>query len=303
MDDTTAPDTSLEHELLRLVEQGIIVSPDVLFYAESTCGLRPEEIESALRDPQFEERDELLALILTPDLQMRRTLEPLLRVTPACSPDELETLVVSLWSRIDAVHLQVPGVTSFNLPVEQGDLDYFVAKFYFDRAIDPELVATLDKFFPPETVISCRLVLRCRGDKYGASEIDFLCRFIEKSHAHQDQMIDLFTLMVSLLAQMQENERVEEYLLGRRRQLIKRLKEIREFAEKRDHYSMEYLMMQRYPVPHESEELVLDQLQMVTMITDSILELPPDPAFQAELRNLGTYGRRTDISNIIKMLS
>ena len=117
-----------------------------------------------------------------------------------------------------------------------------------------------------------------------------------------DKILDLFTLMVTLLAQRQENEGIEEYLLGRRRQLIKKLREIREFEQKRDHYSMEYLMMQRYPIPHESEEQVLDQLRMVTVITDVILGLPPDPSFQAELRNLGTYGCRTDISDIIRML-
>ena len=298
-----APSNSLEHELLRQIEQGIIVSPDILFYAESTCGLRPEEVESALRDPQFEERDELLALILTPDMQMRKILEPLIRIAPAWSSSEIETLVCRLRSSIEALHVQVPGVASFNLPVEQGDLEYFVSKFYFDRDIDPTLIAALDEFFPSETVISCRLVLRCRGDTYGAIEIDFLCRFIEKSRAHQDQMIDLFTLMVTLIAQMQEHQTIEDYLLGRRRQLIKRLKEIREFEQKRDHYSMEYLLMQRYPIPHESEEQVFDQLQMVTLITDSILGLPPDPSFQKELRNLGTYGRRTDISYILKMLS
>ena len=303
MDTTKITIASLEHELLRLVEQGLIVSPDVLFHAESTFGLRPEEIESALQEPHFEERDELLALILTPDMQMRTALEPLLRVAPACSPVEIERLVLSLGRKIEALNLRVPGVASFNLPVEQDDLEYFVGKFYFDRAIDPELAAALDNYFSLETVISCRLVLRCRGDVYAAREKNFICRFIEKCHAHEDQMIDLFTLMVALVAQMQENETMEGYLLGRRRQFIKRLKEIREFEQKRDHYSMEYLMMQRYPIPHESAEQLLDQLQMVTMITDSILDLPPDPSFQAELRNLGTCGRRTDISQIIKMLS
>jgi hypothetical protein len=295
--------TSLEHVLQRLIEQGIVISPDVLFYAESTCGLRPDEIESALRDSQFEGRDELRTLILTPDMQMRAALEPHLRAAPACSAVELETLVHSLSRTIEAFHLLIPGIPGFDLQVEEGDLEYFVGKFYFDRIIDARLGAALDKFFPSKAAISCRLVLRCRGDMYTAKEKDFLCRFIEKSRAYEDQLIDLFTLMITLLAQMQENDAVEKHLLGRRRQLIKKLKEIREFEQKREHYSMEYLMMQRYPIPHESEDQVLAQLRMVTVITDSILGLPPDPSLRTELRNLGTYGRHTDISDIIRMLS
>ena len=303
MGDTMSPGTPLERELLRLVEQGIVLSPDVLFYAESTCGVMPAAIESALRDPEFEEREELLALILTPDMQMRAALEPLLRTSPACSPIELETLVHSFSSKIERFHLLVPGVTGFSLPIERSDIDYFVGKFYFDRALNTRLVSMLGRLFPSEKVIACRLVLRCRGDAYTENAIDFLCRFIEKSGAYEDQIVDLFTLMTALLAQMPENESIEDYLLGRRRHLIKKLRDIREFEQRRDHYSMEYLMMQRYPIPHESEEQVLEQLHMVSMITDSILGLPPDPSFQAELRNLGTYGLRTDISDIIRMLS
>ena len=303
MGENTGSGASLEHELLRLVEQGIEISEDVLFYAESTCGLLPAEIESELRDVEFEQRDELLALILTPDMKMRTILEPLLLPSPSCSPAELETLVDRLSSNIGELYLLVPGGSGFKLPIERGDIDYFVGKFYFDRALDPTLVEMLDRLFPPEVVISCRLVLRCRGDVYTESEKEYLCQFIEKSGGHGDQIIDLFTLMATLLAHRPKNEAIDEYLLGRRRKLIKKLREIREFQQKRDHYSMEYLMMQRYPIPPESEEQVLDQLRLVTMITDVILGLPPDPSFQAELRNLGTYGRHTDISEIIRMLS
>ena len=303
MNDKMGSRASLEHELLRLVEQGIKISEDVLFYAESTCGLLPAEIESVLGDPEFEQRDELLALILTPDMEMRATLEPLLPPSPACSSAELETLADHLGSKLGEFYLLIPGGSGFTLAIERGDIDYFVGKFYFDRALDPTLVEMLDRLFPPEEVIACRLVLRCRGDVYTESEKEYLCRFIEKSGAYGDQIIDLFTLMVTLLAHRSKNEGIEEYLLGRRRQLIKKLRDIREFEQKRDHYSMEYLMMQRYPIPHESEEQVLDQLRMVTVITDLILGLPPDPSFQAELRNLGTYGRRTDVSDIIRMLS
>ena len=303
MDNGSASVTSLEHELLRLVERGIVISPEVLFYAESTCGLRAEEIESALRDPRLEERDELLALILTPDMQMRMALEPHLRADTACSAAELERLVRGLSCKIEAIRLLLPGGISFDLQVDETDIDYLVTKFYLDRDIDSGLVAALEEFLSPEAVISCRLAIRCRGAVYTAKQIDFLGRFIAQSRAHEDQIVELFTLMVALLAQMQADESIEDHLRGRCRQLIKKLREIKEFEQKRDHYSMEYLMMQRYPIPHESAEQVWDQLQMLTVITDSILGLPPEPSLQAGLRNLGAFDRRTGVSDIIRMLS
>ena len=132
MGENTGSGASLEHELLRLVEQGIEISEDVLFYAESTCGLLPAEIESALRDVEFEQRDELLALILTPDMKMRTILEPLLYPSPSCSPAELETLVDGLSSKIGELYLLVAGGPGFNLPIERGDIDYF--GWYFAAA-------------------------------------------------------------------------------------------------------------------------------------------------------------------------
>ena len=114
---------ALEHKLLRLVEQGIEISEDVLFYVESTCGLLPAEIESALCDPEFEQRDELLALIFTPDMEIRTILEPLLSPSPPCSPAELERLVDNLSSKLEEFCLLVPGGPGFSLPIERGDID------------------------------------------------------------------------------------------------------------------------------------------------------------------------------------
>lgn len=303
MDDTKLNRDHLEQELLRLVKKGLVLSEDIMFFAESTCGLSPEQIEAALKDPQFEVREELLALIFTPDVAMRTALEPLLRAEPALSRAQIEALVSSLSRKVTVLHLLIPEMTRFDLSVERGDLDYLVSKLYLDRPIDLKLVSTLNKYLPQETVTACRLVLRCRNATYSPIKRDFLCGFIEKGRAHDELFIQLFTLVVSLLTEMNDDGSIEEYFLGRRRQLIKTLREIKEFKKKRDHYSMEYLMMQRYPVPHESEEQILNQLQMVTTITDAILGLPPDPSFQADFRNLGTYGRRQDLSTIIRVLS
>ena len=62
-------------------------------------------------------------------------------------------------------------------------------------------------------------------------------------------------------------------------------------------------MMQRYRVPHESQEQIVEQLQLLMTVTDAILGLPPDPSYQTNVRNLGTYGRRADIAEIIRVLS
>jgi hypothetical protein len=56
-------------------------------------------------------------------------------------------------------------------------------------------------------------------------------------------------------------------------------------------------------VPHESQEQIVEQLQMLMTVTDAILGLPPDPSYQINFRNLGTCGRRSNIAEIIRVLS
>lgn len=303
MGDKTGRLELAEEKLLHLLGEEITVSEEILFFAESTCGLYPEELESALKDPRFEEREALLALILTPDMAVRKAVETLLPTEPACTSTEIDVLVDNLAHQIDALHLRLADRHRFALPVESDDLGYYVAKLYLDRSISQGLIEALNECFSPETVIACRLAIRFRGDAHSVEDTDFLRHFITKSQAYEELFVELFSLVLLLLAERGEAESIEEYFLSRRRQLIKTLREIKEFEQKRDHYSMEYLMMQRYRVPHESEEHTLGQLQILTIVTDAILGLPPDPSLQADFRNLGTYGRGTDMSDIIRVLS
>lgn len=303
MGDETGIIEHVEQELLRLLKMEIPVHEDILFFAESTCGLSPEELESALKNPRFDEREALLALILTPDMGVRRALEPLLSAEPACTRKEIALLAGKLGQQISKLHLELAGRCRFYLPAEPEDLKYYIAKLYLDRPINHGIVDALTECFPSETVIDCRLAIRFRADAPSVEEAEFLCNFITKSKAYEEIFVDLFSFVLILLADMGDDESIEEYFLSRRRRLIKILKEIKEFEHRRDHYSMEYLMMQRYRVPHQSEEHTLGQLQMLTIVTDAVLGLPPDPSFQAEFKNLGTYGCGADISDVIRALS
>ncbi len=293
----------LKKAILSLLAKGLVLSEEILFFAESTCGLSPAGLDAALRDPQFEERQELLALILTPDMDMRGALEPQLSAEAIYTSADVTALALDLWREIDALHIYVPGGHRFSLPVDRSDVDYFVSKLYLDRRIDERLVALLNEIFTSETVIASRLMLRCRGDSLSNDKLDFIRSFIEKSQPYEEVFLKLFRLALKLLAEINESISIEDYFLGRRRQLITKLKEIRAFEQKRDHYSMEYLMMQRYRVPHESQEQIMDQLQMLTTITDAILGLPPDPSLHTDFRDLGTFGSAAAVADIIRALS
>lgn len=98
----------LEQGVLRLLEDGIIVSDDTLFFAASTWGLGPGDLEPVLKDSQFEEREALQALILTPSTAMREVLEPLLAKLSLAAPDT-HSLAGTVHGQLEALTIQVEG--------------------------------------------------------------------------------------------------------------------------------------------------------------------------------------------------
>ncbi|MEJ2057256.1 MAG: hypothetical protein P8X39_05395, partial [Desulfofustis sp.] len=273
-----------------------------LFFAESTYGLKPAELAKTLRDDSFEEREVLLSLVLSPGYGMRQAIEPLLAdsAVPVGSPDQLSAAVSQ---RIESLTFRLPGGEAQVLEVGREEITYLIDKLYLDRTIEPTIDAALRRIFSPETLIDARLVLRCRGDTFSPVKLDFLVHFIECCGSFEDSFIELFSFLLTLIAEAGEDDSIENHLRESSRGIVETIKKIRIFEEKRERYSMEYLMMQRYPVPHESEDEMLKQLRLLSTITETILGLPPEPTLRLNHKELGRYRSTADIEQLINDLS
>lgn len=292
----------LEREIIALLRQGIDLPEATLFFAESTYGLNPMAIGEALRDRNFEEREVLLSLVLSPGYAMRQALEPLLAevTVPAGS---LSQLSAAVFSQVQTLVVRPPLGAALILDVGREDIAFIIDKLYLERVIEPSIEAALRRTFGAETVTAVRLMLRCRGDKFNAAQHDFLVDFIHRCTAFEEDFVELLSLLLSLVTEVNEADSIEHYLLERKRSVVETIKKIRMFEEKRERYSMEYLMMQRYPVPHEGEEEMLNQLYLLTTITETILGLPQEPSLRLDHRDLGRYRSATDIGQLINDLS
>ncbi len=82
------------------------------------------------------------------------------------------------------------------------------------------------------------------------------------------------------------------------------LETIQQFEQKQDRYSMEYLMMQRYPVPPDSFENTFEKLRKLDIIINDILCL--DTLFESSephARDFGRFDSKTDMQDILNLLS
>ena len=293
---------SLEEEIISLLRQGIDLPDETLSFAASTYGLSPSTIGEALSDRNFEEREVLLSLLLTPGYAMREALEPHLSevVGPIKTHDQLATAVSS---EIQTITVRPPGGEAFVLDVGREEITYFIDKLYLEREIDPSIDKAVRRVFSAGTVLSVRLILRCRGDKFSSKKRDFLVHFIDRCESYEEKFIELFSLLLTLVAEVAADGPIEEYLLEHKRSVVETIRKIRLFEKKRERYSMEYLMMQRYPVPHESEEEMLNRLYLLTTITETILGLPPEPLVRPDHKELGHFRSAADIEQLINDLS
>jgi len=264
----------IAEQLREIMGDGLVISEDTLFFAESTYGLGVEELESALTDPDFEDGEVILELIFFPDQRIRSAVEKHL-VDSIFSSEHEKRIIKKLVRQQKSVRLMLPDAElSFNVFTSESLLGCLVEKLYICRSMDEQICAVLDQHVSPDRAQSARILLRCRGDRFSDTSQHFLCKLIEKGVDNHD-FDKLFDLSLTLLAERTRQMSAEAYFLEQKRVWTDTLNNIRKFIRKRDQYSMEYLMMQRYQVPHESEEAVLSRLALLTIITDDVLSLQP----------------------------
>ena len=293
----------LNCKIEKLLEIGLTVPEETLFFAESTYGVQPATLAISLGDQEFEGQETLLDLLFFPDFKIRLAVEPYL-IEHSFSTEDVRTLVKDLNKKISSIRFILPdGDNGFYWPIEQGNLQLFIGKLYIDRNMDATLSALLLEGFTVGTALTARIIMRCRGDSLGSEKLAFLIEFVEKSSAFSDHFSELFEFCLSLIAETAEDELLPAYFLKRKQDMIKTISDIRDFEQKHEQYSMEYLMMQRYPVPHDSEDEVWRQLKMLTIITDNIFGFKPDPSILSDYQNLGIFNPQADMGKIIRSLS
>jgi len=284
-------------------DAGIEITGDILFFAESTYGIYGDELRNVLCDRDSEESEVLLGLIIFPDTALRIAIEPLAGDNVFSQADEAG-LVERLFDQVKSVTLLFPRENELmTLEVTQHLLMTFVEKLYLCRNLDTEILKALDDNLPKNIAYDARVFLRCKHYEYPEKVRQFLCTFINKAAKMHDFFNDFFELFVSLVSHAPDHVEIENYFVEQLYLQKKIARSIKEFEEKRDRYGMEYLLMQKYPVPHESAEEVHHRVQMLATIIEDILQIKPSCQNYVGHRDLGHFRSEDDIETLFKRLA
>lgn len=282
--------------------QGIMIPSDVLFFAESTYGMTADQLLSSLGDETFEDQQILFEMIVHPDQKIRSMIEPFL-LEHVFDSNDIYIIVKMVLSKLTRVRLYVdsPGneikIENTRLPIH-----HFVSKLYINRQ-NKQICHALQDMLPEKIAVQASVIIRCDRHQLPEKSQAFLCRFIEKASSRSDDFIKLFELLLHSLNQMPGEQEIEPYLLDQHDACKKMLKEIDQFEKKKDQYSMEYLMMQRYQVPCESAQVVAKRLHLFKIILFDVLGLMPRMEPVVQKRDLGSFKSADDIGKMISSLS
>ena len=269
--------------IFRSWENGMVLSRDVLFFMESTFGITSfQELEALIRDNSNPDRDTLLELIFYPDLSVRLAIEPLLEGQGLSQAivSEIETILA-------ADHEQVrisypPGKRPVLANSCGHHITSFVRRLYLDRDIDPGICDALSRHYPEPIALECRVSIRCTNINWSGLKKQLLGRFIQNASLH-GEFVDLFEMVLGLLSDAPDRGPLEYHFMRRQQQEKDLLLDIQRFEEKRDRFSMEYLMMSRYPVPTDSIENVMKRVHLMGLINATLgidMAVTHDQTFQ-----------------------
>jgi len=291
----------IAEELNNILAQGIAVQPETLHFMESTYGFGAAKLETTLRDRRFEDQDVLLNLLFFPSIEMRVSIEPNLSKI-ILSTQEENTIIQKLVKMVQTVALRFSDGTSVDWKPDGSVLGVFVTKLYMTRGLDPEIVEAFNDHLPHSIAQRALVQIRCGNLKFSREATRFLVMFAKKINNQERNLDRLVLLVLRVLSHASENQAVEGCFIEAREYQKKLLEDINEFERKSKQYGIEYLMMQRYPIPTESIEIVSDRLHQLNVVCD-VMGLSRYNQNYPGHRDLGSFNPERDMERLFKSLS
>jgi len=298
---STAATITVSEKLTGIFNKGLTINQDILFFAESTYGISStKEFLDTLSNDYFEDREVLLGLIFSPDRSLCLALESLIGGTVFTKQDE-QAVIGYIGEKLEEAKLIFPDSTCFfykhNLSAW---IKQFVQKLYLRRLIDPQIILALDKYLPESVSSYSKMLLRFSAVNFSENTIRFFCDFIKQAAAREDRFLVYFEMVLSLIDQVPEDMAIEEGLFHHRLKYETMLHTMREFELQKKQYGMEYLLMSRFPIPHESEDEVREKLKLLNTVIFDILGY--QPRLKPVDRELGTLDPKKDMGKFFRML-
>jgi hypothetical protein len=289
----------LQHHL----DSGLTVDRQTQDFAESAYGLTAADLGAILLDQEHDAREVLLSLIFSPDEALRLVVEGIL-CGASFSDSEVAAISKHLVRSRRTVSLVIEdAAVTVAVSLDEESVGMLLDRLGIDRQLDERLCSILPEVVSAPQVLAALTLLRRRKVKISERTSDFLCNFVRRAGSWPDRFDSWFELVITLVTEKPAGTAMEHYLFAKRTLLFRMLRELEAFARKREQYGLELLLMQRYPVPPQSDEMVRRELALLDSVIFDVLhlELPADQS--AGRRDYGRFDVDADLDQLLRTLS
>lgn len=234
----------LADKILEILEEGILLSDEVIQYIDSTfSNPTVEELEEILQDDSNCEKDSLIELLFFPDERLQCQLEDLLESQHFEAQDR---------KKVSGFLCRNPLVVAFKFPDEKGSFSLeipetvahqFVKRLNISKQINRNLLLTIKDNTSAET--KNWFAVKLRNSRFAMTDnaVWFLSAFFDKWDTENNDAFKYFDFILFFLEELDENTDIFEALMKKKRFYLKHLKRAEKFEEQLLKTNVETLML------------------------------------------------------------
>lgn len=234
----------LADKILEILEEGILLSDEVIQYIDSTfSNPTVEELEEILQDDSNCEKDSLIELLFFPDERLQCQLEDLLESQHFEAQDR---------KKVSGFLCRNPLVVAFRFPAEKGSFSLeipetvahqFVKRLNISKQINRNLLLTIKDNTSAET--KNWFAVKLRNSRFAMTDnaVWFLSAFFDKWDTENNDAFKYFDFILFFLEELPEDADIFEALMKKKRFYLKHLKRAEKFEEQLLKTNVETLML------------------------------------------------------------
>lgn len=254
-------------EIRRYLHNGIDLDPDTEVLITELTGHPITSLATLLKSESDHEIESVISLLMTPDVELQTTIEPLLwqfRITDI----EEEALIRALRQQPPTVPLRPStgsGVIRWIPP--NWAITEFISRLYLPWQIDSKLYQATSRLLPTHEKARFWVCLRNAQSVVSPSVSQNLTTFIIKKDHFRKTFFDHLNLLITAWNNPAAHKDPHKALVRLKGSYIKALRQTHCFEKATRGHNMETLMLQGIPTPTITMETALRQITMIDNLT------------------------------------
>ena len=241
----------LAARIIRQLKVGLSVDGRVMQYIDSTY-LNPsdDELRELFADAEPCQNASLFELVFSPDEAFQIQIESDLEAVGCETTDERKVIDAVLARPLKTRIVFPTRHLSIIVPMPPENVERFVGLLNLSRRVHPSIVRTANRFLDPSMRTVAKVILRNTKGSFAQEEIQFLCRFIEKSGAGFPEFRVCLELILELFRDNPDHPYVHQLLMEKKRYHLKNLETMEKLDSQIDGHNMETLLLKGIRIPY-----------------------------------------------------